>query len=170
MKKSHNSSKIFAELQLFEIISLTIVSTLQLKNRQRYFNETGYENKLVSDNVQRTRTVTPPTIFVKLCLFEIFLRKSCPFCNFNTVMDIFMKLGTVENKNHNSCYVFYLQNNAPLELLVSKLNPLYRSLATMSKYDTISIHIAPYLFMDFAVREANIFLLAYCYDQDMFAV
>ena len=37
--------------------------------------ETGYKNKLVSDNVQRTRSVTPPKIFVKLCPFEIFLEK-----------------------------------------------------------------------------------------------
>ena len=49
------------------------MSVVQLKNRQRYFHETGYKNKLVSDNVQRTKTVTPPTIFVKLCPFEIFL-------------------------------------------------------------------------------------------------
>ena len=51
------------------------MSAVQLKNRQRYFHETGYKNKLVSDNVQRTKTVTPPTIFVKLCPFEIFLMK-----------------------------------------------------------------------------------------------
>ena len=51
------------------------MSAVQLKNRQRYFHETGYENKLVSDNVQRTKTVSPPTIFVKLCPFEIFLMK-----------------------------------------------------------------------------------------------
>ena len=38
------------------------MSAVQLKNRQRYFHETGYKNKLVSDNVQRTKTVTPPTI------------------------------------------------------------------------------------------------------------
>ena len=53
------------------------MSAVQLKNRKRYFHETGYKNKLhvVSDNVQRTKTVTPPTIFVKLCPFEIFLMK-----------------------------------------------------------------------------------------------
>ena len=51
------------------------MSAVQLKNRQIYFHETGYKNKLVSDNVQRTKTVTPPTIFVKLCPFEIFLMK-----------------------------------------------------------------------------------------------
>ena len=51
------------------------MSAVQLKNRQRYLYETGYKNKLVSDNVQRTKTVTPPTIFVKLCPFEILLMK-----------------------------------------------------------------------------------------------
>ena len=51
------------------------MSAVQLKNRQRYFHETGYKNKLVSDNVQRTKAVTPPTIFVKLCPFEIFPMK-----------------------------------------------------------------------------------------------
>ena len=53
---------IFAELCPFEIISTKIMFALQLINRQRYFHETGLKNKLVSDNVQKTRTVTPPTI------------------------------------------------------------------------------------------------------------
>ena len=52
------------ELCPFENFRMKIVSTLQLKNRQTYFHETGYKNKLVSDNVQKT--VTPPSIFVKL--------------------------------------------------------------------------------------------------------
>ena len=56
---------------------MKIMSALQLKNRQRYFHDTGYKkNKLVSDNRQTTRTETPPTIFVKLCPFEIFLMKT----------------------------------------------------------------------------------------------
>ena len=54
---------------------MKIMSALQLKNRHRYFHETGYKNKLVPDNVQSTRTVAPPSIFVKLCPFEIFLMK-----------------------------------------------------------------------------------------------
>ena len=55
------------------IINMKTVSAQQVKNCQRYSHETGYKNKLVSDNVQRTRTVTPPTSFMKLCPFEIFL-------------------------------------------------------------------------------------------------
>ena len=47
------------------------MSAVQLKNRQRYFHETGYKNKLVSDNVQRTKTVTPPTIFVKFVVVAL---------------------------------------------------------------------------------------------------
>ena len=35
----------------------------------------GTKNKLVSDNLQRTRTATPPTTFVKLCLLKLFLIK-----------------------------------------------------------------------------------------------
>ena len=75
-EKNHNSSTFFAKLSPFEILSMKFVSTLPLKNRQRYVHETGYKNKLVSDNVQRKGTVTPPTIFVKLCPFEIFLMKN----------------------------------------------------------------------------------------------
>ena len=50
---------LFAELCPFEIISIKNVSSLQLKNRLRYFHEAGYKNKVVSDNVQSTRTITP---------------------------------------------------------------------------------------------------------------
>ena len=39
------------ELRPFENFHMKIVSAVQLKNRQRYFHETGYKNKLVSDNV-----------------------------------------------------------------------------------------------------------------------
>ena len=74
-KRAMTPSTFFTELCPFEIFPMKILSALQLKNRQRYFHETGYKNKLVSDNMQRTRTVTSPTIFVKLCPFEIFLTK-----------------------------------------------------------------------------------------------
>ena len=70
---------------------MKIVSALQLKNRQRYIHETEYKNKLVSDNVQRRRTVTPPTIFVQLCTFTILLMKFLSVYNFTTVKVIFMK-------------------------------------------------------------------------------
>ena len=106
-KKNHNTSTFFVGLYPFEIISMKIVSAVQLKNRRRYFHETGYKNKLVSGIVHRTKTVTPPTIFVKLCPFEIFLMKTCLLYNSTTLKDIFMKLGTKqENENRNSYYVF----------------------------------------------------------------
>ena len=62
----------YAPLKIFIFISCP---QYNLKNRQRYFRGTGYKNKLLSDNVQRTKTEKPPTIFVKLCPFEIFLIK-----------------------------------------------------------------------------------------------
>ncbi|MEW8247470.1 MAG: hypothetical protein AB2768_15680, partial [Candidatus Thiodiazotropha endolucinida] len=45
----------------FENFHIHIMSAVQLKNRQRYFHETGYKKRLVSDNVQRTKTVTSPS-------------------------------------------------------------------------------------------------------------
>ena len=56
------STFLFNEICAFENFPIKILSALQLKNVQRYFHETGYKNKLVSDNVQRTRTVTPPLL------------------------------------------------------------------------------------------------------------
>ena len=44
-EKNHNPSTFFAELYPFGIISMKIVSSLQFKNRQIYFHETGYKNK-----------------------------------------------------------------------------------------------------------------------------
>ena len=73
---SSHKIQIFGMGRAFEIIRMKIESALQLKNRQRYFHETEYKYKLVSDNVQRTRTVTPSIIFVKLCPFEIFQMKT----------------------------------------------------------------------------------------------
>ena len=64
-KRIITNLQFFAVLCPFEIMSMKIISTLQLKNRQTYFHETGYKCKLVSDNMQETRTVTPSTIFVK---------------------------------------------------------------------------------------------------------
>ena len=76
---------------------MKIVSTLQLQNRQRYFHEHGYKNELVSDIVQRTRTVTPHTVFVKICPFEMFLMKIL------SVKDIFMKLGINMKQHQMTC-------------------------------------------------------------------
>ena len=112
-----------------EIISIKIMSALQLKNSHRYFHETEKQSKLVSDNVQRTRTVTPPTIFVKLYPFEIFLMKSCLLYYFNTVKNTFVKLGTASDDVQRITTVtpatFFLQNNALLRLKVSKSCPFY---------------------------------------------
>ena len=60
----------YAPLKLFYE---NCVRSTTLKTVKDIFMKLGI--KLVSNNVQRTRTVTPPTIFVKLCPFEIFLMK-----------------------------------------------------------------------------------------------
>ena len=65
-----------------------------------------------------------------------------------TVKDIFMKLGTnikqhrrrVENKNHTSCYVF-MQNNAPLKLLISKSYPHYNFKTFIDIFMKLGINI-----------------------------
>ena len=41
--------------------------------------------------------------FTKLCPFDFFLRKYCPLYNFNTIKDIFMKLGT-NIKDHQTMF------------------------------------------------------------------
>ena len=104
-KRIITPSTFLKELCPFESFPMEIMSTLHFINRQRYFRETGYKNKLATDNVQRTRTIIPPTVFVKLCPFEIFLMKilSALLCNFTIVKDIFMKLGTNIKQHQKTC-------------------------------------------------------------------
>ena len=90
------------ELCPLENFHMKIVSAQQLKNRQTYFHESGYKNKLVSDNVQKTRTVTPPIFFVKLCPLKYFLLDFFLLYN-NTLNDIFMKLGTNIKHHQRTC-------------------------------------------------------------------
>ena len=63
------------ELWPFEIFALKIVSALLLQYCPEYFHETLYKYKPLSDNVQRKRTITPPTYFTELCPFENFPMK-----------------------------------------------------------------------------------------------
>ena len=65
----------FMELCPSEVISMKIMSAVQLKNRQRYFHETWYKCEQSSDNVQRTRIETPTTFFTELCPSEIINMK-----------------------------------------------------------------------------------------------
>ena len=74
-KRTISPSTFFTELCPYEIISMKIVSAIQLKNRRKYFHGTGYKSKPILDDVQRIRTLTPSTIFAELCPFKIFLMK-----------------------------------------------------------------------------------------------
>ena len=56
-------------------ICLLLVSPPLLRYLSRYFHETCQKYKPSSDDVQRTRTDTPPTFFMELWPFKIFIVK-----------------------------------------------------------------------------------------------
>ena len=75
-KKNRYLSTFFVELWPFEIISMKIVSTLQLKlkNRQRYcgyFHEIWYKYYVSRDDMWRNKIITHLHFFAELWPFEI---------------------------------------------------------------------------------------------------
>ena len=62
--------------------------------RYMYFDKTYYKYKTLSDNVDRTTTITPPTLFTKYAPLKISVYKPQPLNNSKTLLDIFLKLGT----------------------------------------------------------------------------
>ena len=59
--------------------------------------------KSPSEDVQRTRTVTPPIFLRNYTPLKILLWKSCPLNNFHTVENIFMILCTKINHHETMC-------------------------------------------------------------------
>ena len=63
-----------------------------------YFHEILYKYKPSSDDVQRTRTITPSTFLWNYAPSKFFLWELCLLYNFNTHENIFMKLCTNKYK------------------------------------------------------------------------
>ena len=75
-KRTITPSIFFTELLCSsEIISMKIVSALQLKNRLRYSHKTWYKCKSSSDDVQKIGTESLPTFITELRSSEIISMK-----------------------------------------------------------------------------------------------
>ena len=70
------------------------VPFITLKSVPDIFMKLG---KALSDNLQRTRTVTPPILFTELCPYMINGVKMVSSFNLKVVQDIFKKCGTKRN-------------------------------------------------------------------------
>ena len=67
------------------------------------FMKVWYKYKPPSDDVQRTRTDTPPSFLRNYGLLKFFLRKSCPLYNLDTLENVFKKLCTNVNDHQTMC-------------------------------------------------------------------
>ena len=82
------SPTLLTELCSFANFTMEIVSAQELPNPLRYFHKIWYKHIALSDDEQRTRTITPPTFLLNYSPWKL-----CQLNNFETVLDIFMELG-----------------------------------------------------------------------------